>query len=164
MPGARGWLCHRIGIVGRLDQGAAEHALDLARAAGRRGAAASASRSIRRWWIRRRPRPRRHRRSDRSGPQGRFAHAPPWSAKHGPTNSPKAPRPVRRRRAKSCRATGCAGTRIATVSSPAVARSATGAVFRFGQHQRQRPRPERLGQRGRQRVETADPPGGRRDR
>ncbi len=34
------------------------------------------------------------------------------------------------------------------------------AVGRFGQHQRQRPRPERLGQPHRRRVETGDSPGG----
>ena len=54
-----------------------------------------------------------------------LAHGPPWSARRGPTGSPRAPPPARRRRAGSASATGCAGTRIATVSSPAVARSAT---------------------------------------
>ena len=34
------------------------------------------------------------------------------------------------------------------------------AASRFRQHQRQRARPERLGQRGRRRVETGDPAGG----
>ena len=58
------------------------------------------------------------------------------------------------------RATGCAGTRIATVSSPAVARSATAQSLRLRQHQRQRPRPERLGERHRRRIEAGDPRGG----
>ena len=44
---------------------------------------------------------RRHRRSGRSAPRGRSAHAPPWSARHGPRDWPTAPPPGRRRRAGS---------------------------------------------------------------
>ena len=45
--------------------------------------------------------------------------------------------------ASSACASGCAGTRTATLSSPASARSATGQSSRFGSNERQRPRPER---------------------
>ena len=58
------------------------------------------------------------------------------------------------------RATGWAGIRIATVSRPAVARSATAQSVRFRQHQRQRARPERLGKRGRSGVKARDFAGG----
>ena len=73
---------------------------------------------------------------------------------------PTAPPPARRSARRMARATGWAGTRIATVSSPAVARSATAQSRGFRQHQRQRPRPERLGQPQRGGVEPADLPGG----
>ena len=149
MPGASGWPAVAIGVLGRLRQRAAEHALDLARAAGRRDAAASAPRSIRRWWIRRRPRPAppstiRSIRPARSLCTCAAVVGETWPdrfADGATTGPPKARR--------MSRATGWAGTRIATVSSPAVARSATAQSLGFGQHQRQRPRPERLGQRGR---------------
>ena len=102
------------------------------RAASRRAAAASARRSSRRWSIRRRPRPRRRRRSGRSGRRDRLAHARRWSARRGPetladgaTTGPPNARRI-------SRATGCAGTRTAMVSSPAVARSATGQPAAFG--------------------------------
>ena len=110
MPGASG--CGMIAgsaIVRRLHQRTAEHALDLARAAGRRDAAASAPRNIRRWWIRRRPRPRRRRRSGRSARRGRSAHGRPWSARHGPTDWPMAPPPARRTRAGSPARPGARG-------------------------------------------------------
>ena len=71
-----------------------------------------------------------------------------WWATRGPTGWPTARPPARRTRAISACATGCAGTRTATVSRPAVARSATGQVGRFRQDEGQRPRPER----GRERV------------
>ena len=46
--------------------------------------------------------------------------------------------------ASSARATGCAGARNAMLDWPPV--TAAGARAAFGKHQRQRPRPERLGQ------------------
>ena len=85
-----------IGIVRRPQRARGRAPARCRRAAGRRDAAASAFRSTRQWWIRRRPRPRRHRRSGRCGPRGRSAHAPRWSARHGPTGSPTAPPPAGR--------------------------------------------------------------------
>ena len=58
------------------------------------------------------------------------------------------------------RATGWAGIRIATVSRPGGGEVGHRAVRRFRQHQRQRARPERLGQRGRSGVKARDLPRG----
>ena len=77
-------------------------------------------------------RPRRRRRSGRSARQGRLARGPPWSARHGPTDWPTAPPPAPPKARRISRATGWAGTRIATVSRPAVARSATGQSLALG--------------------------------
>ena len=57
-------------------------------------------------------------------------------------------------------ATGCAGTRTATLSRPASARSATAAVGPLRQHQRQRSRPERGGEFFGVGIEAAEPPRG----
>ena len=86
--------------------------------------------------------PDRRRRSGRSCRRDRLPHAAPWSARHGRTRWRKARPPACRRLQRMSRATGCAGTRTAMVSSPAVASSATGQSGGARQHQRQRPRPE----------------------
>ena len=121
-----------VGILRRLPPARGRARARCLRAAGRRGAAASAPRSIRRWWIRRRPRPRRRRRSGRFGPARSLCTCAAvvgetWpdrladGATTGPPNARRMPR-----------ATGWAGIRIATVSSPAVARSATAQSAVFG--------------------------------
>ena len=54
-------------------------------------------------------------------------------------------------------ATGCAGTRTATLSSPASARSAIAAIRLLRQHQRQRPRPEDASEFFRHGIEAPEP-------
>ena len=124
MPGARGWLVSPASSGGPASARPSTRSIVAARqAAGTQQH--RRPRSIRRWWIRGRPRPRRHRRSGRCARRGRSCT---WAAMVGETwpdrladgattGPPKALR--------ISRATGWAGIRIATVSSPAVARSAT---------------------------------------
>ncbi len=132
MPGASGCALSLVGILRRLRQRAAEHAFDLL---ARQAAGAQQHRRLEAaddgGFDADRDR-RRRRRSGRSAPRDRSARGPPWSARHDPTDWPMAPPPARRTRAGSPRATGCAGIRIATVSSPAVARSATAQSAVFG--------------------------------
>ena len=160
MPGASGWPLSLSASSGGSRQRAAEHALDLV---ARHAAGAQQHRLVETaddGGIRRRPRPRRHRRSGRCGPRDRFAHGPPWSARHGPTDWPTAPPPAPPKARRMSRATGCAGTRIATVSSPAVARSATGQSSAFGSTSVSGPGQNASASASRGRVEPGDPPRG----
>ena len=85
-----------------------------------------------RWWTPRRPGRGRHRSPCRCVRAGRPAHAPRWSAIRGRSGWPRAPPPARLKAASKARATGCAGTRTATLSRPASARSATPPPGRLG--------------------------------
>ena len=141
MPGASGAV---VGDGRRIAERAAEHALDLRRAAGRPAAAASARRGRRRWWIRRRPAPARRRRSGRCGRADRPARAralvgetwPERLADGATTGRPNAA-------SRMSRATGWPGTRTAIAVEPGRRQLGHRAIRPLRQHQRQRPRPER---------------------
>ena len=127
MPGASGASC-----AAAAAQRAPEHALDL----GARKAARPQQRRLAQAGddgrTPRRPCRARRRAPCRCARAGRPAHAPRWSARHGRSGWPTAPRSARRTPRAAPAPVGCAGTRTATLSSPASARSATGQSGSFG--------------------------------
>ena len=93
--------------------------------------------------LQRRPRTVRRRSPCRCGRASRRAHARRWSARHGRSGWPMAPRPVRRRLRAVRARRGAPARARRSLSRPASARSAMPHRGLLWQHQRQRSRPER---------------------
>ena len=143
MPGASGWPESLSASSGGCSQRAAQHAFDLA---ARHAAGPQQHRHVEtsdNGGFRRRPRPRRRRRSGRCGRQDRFAHARPWSARHaGKIGRRRHHRPAEGAQDLPRHRMGGNPQRHGVEAGGG--KFGHRAAGRLRQHQRQRSRPERL--------------------